>query len=49
MTKTQLEGMIKFTEKCEKAYRASGQIANAEQAKARREMLEKELKERFGK
>jgi len=46
MTKTQLEGMIKFHTKAEKAYRASGQTANAEQAKAKREELEKELKSR---
>jgi hypothetical protein len=47
MTKTQLEGMIKFHAKAEKAYRACGQTANADQAKAKREVLENEYHERF--
>jgi hypothetical protein len=47
MTKTQLEGMIRFHTKAEKAYRACGQTTNAEQAKTKREELEKEYNARF--
>jgi hypothetical protein len=47
MTKTQLEGMIKFHAKAERAYRAAGQTTNADQAKAKREQLEKEYRERL--
>lgn len=48
-TESQLRGMIKFATRAEKAYRELGQPKNAERAKAHRERLEKELKERFGK
>lgn len=48
MTKTQLEGMIKFHARTEKAYRAAGRIDMADAAKAKREQLEKEHNARFG-
>jgi hypothetical protein len=40
----QLRGMISFATRCEKAYRATGQTENADQAKAHRERCEAELK-----
>jgi hypothetical protein len=48
MTESQLIGMMKFAARCEKAYRATNQTQNAEQAKAHREWLEAEYVERFG-
>jgi hypothetical protein len=44
MNERQMKSMIEFHRKAEKAYRASGQVDMAEQAKARRESLETELK-----
>lgn len=43
MNERQLKGMIEFHRKAEKAYRESGQNQMAEQAKAKREELEKLL------
>ncbi len=48
MTQSQLKGMISFHTKAEKAYRACGRIDMAEQAKSKREELEKEYNARFG-
>ena len=45
MTKTQLEAMIKFHRKAEQAYRAFGQLVQAEQAARKAEELEAQLKE----
>ena len=46
MTKTQLEGMIKFHARTERAYRLAGRVNMADAAKAKREQLEKELASR---
>jgi len=42
MTDSQKRAMIEFHRKAEKAYRASGQIEQAERAKVLRENLEKD-------
>ena len=47
MTKSQLEGMIKFHTRTERAYRASGQVEMADAAKAMKETLEAEYNARF--
>ena len=46
MTLSQLRAMIVFHARAEAAYRATGQLRNAEQARARREALERQLQTR---